>query len=106
VSHCAFDFIKMQKQIKIKHEKNVEHWPSLNTVIMVENVMKKMNGSVISIAEIKRKLPRQVNHNTLMVILRYLEESNKILVSLDGITWIHNSNINLRRAIKIGFENK
>ena len=80
------------------------HWPTLNTVIMVENVLKKIDESVINIAELKRKLPRQVNHNTLMIILKYLEESNKIFVSLKGITWIHNLNPNLRKAISEGLE--
>jgi len=80
------------------------HWPTLNTVIMVEEVLKNIDESVISIAELKRKLPRQVNHNTLMVILYYLEESNKILAGLKGITWIHNPNQKLREAIKKGVE--
>ena len=80
------------------------HWPTLNTVIMVENTLKNMEDSVMSIAEIKRKLPRQVNHNTLMLILHYLEESNKIFVGLKGITWIHNPNFNLRKAISEGLE--
>ena len=82
----------------------VNHWPTLNTVIMVEKVLKDMDESVISVTEIKRKLPRQVNHNTLMVILKYLEQSNKILVTLDGITWIHNPNPNLKKAISKGLE--
>lgn len=81
-----------------------KHWPTLNTVIMVENALKNMDESVTSIAELKRKLPRQVNHNTLMLILQYLEESNKILVGLKGITWIHNSNPMLRKAIANGVE--
>ena len=85
-------------------QKKLEHWPTLNTVIMVENILRKINGSVISIAELKRKLPRQVNHNTLMLILQYLEESNKIFVSLRGITWIHNSNQKFKEAIKHGLE--
>lgn len=80
------------------------HWPTLNTVIMVEEVLKNIDESVISVAELKRKLPRQVNHNTLMVILYYLEESNKILVGLKGITWIHNPSRKLREAIKRGVE--
>jgi hypothetical protein len=80
-------------------DKNV-HWPTLNTVIMVEDTLKKMNESVISVAELKRKLPKQVNHITLMVILRYLEKSNKIAVTLSGITWIENNNPNLKKAIK------
>ncbi len=80
------------------------HWPTLNTVIMVENTLKKMEKSVMTIAELKRKLPRQVNHNTLMIILEYLEKSNKILVGLKGITWIHNPSVKLRRAIEKGWE--
>lgn len=80
------------------------HWPTLNTVIMVEETMKKINESVFPIPELKRKLPRQVNHNTLMTILQYLEQSNKILVSLKGITWIHNPNQKIRDAIKKGME--
>jgi len=84
--------------------KKPEHWPTLNTVIMVENTIKKSPESVISISEIKRQLPKQVNHNTLMLILEYLEKSNKIAVTLKGITWIHNSNPNLRKAIYQGLE--
>jgi len=80
------------------------HWPTLNTVIMVEEVLRNLEGSVVSVAEIKRNLPRQVNHNTLMIILHYLETSNKILVGLKGITWIHNPNKTLRKSIREGTE--
>ncbi len=83
-------------------EKKSAHWPTLNTVIMVEETLRNMDESIISIAELKRKLPRQVNHNTLMIVLQYLEESNKILVTLKGITWIHNPNPNLKTAISRG----
>ena len=82
----------------------VQHSPTLNTVIMVEDTLKDMNESVISIAELKRRLPRQVNHITLMVILEYLERSNKIAVTLKGITWIYNDNPNLKKAILHGLE--
>jgi len=71
---------------------------------MVENTLKKMDGSINTIAELKRKLPRQVNHNTLKAILEYLEMSNKIAVTLRGITWIHNPNQNLQKAISKGLE--
>ncbi len=86
------------------HERKLDHSPTLNTVFMVEDTLKNMEGSLISIANLKRKLPKQVNHRTLMVILEYLEKSNKIAVSLKGITWIHNPNLNLRRAIAKGLE--
>jgi hypothetical protein len=82
----------------------LEHAPTLNTVLMVEETLKNTDESVITVAELKRKLPRQVNHNTLMVILGYLEESNKIAATLRGITWIHNTNPNMRKAIARGLE--
>ena len=93
----------IQARKQDKPERNI-HWPTLNTVIMVEDTLKKMNESVVSIAELKRKLPRQVNHITLMVILRYLERSNKIAATLKGITWIENNNPNLKRALMQGME--
>ena len=82
----------------------LEHSPTLNTVLMVEDVLKNMKGSVMKIAELKRKLPKQVNHNTLMVILEYLERSGKIYAGLKGITWIYNPSEKLRRAIAKGVE--
>jgi hypothetical protein len=85
-------------------EQKLKHSPTLNTVLMVEDTLKNMEDSVITIAELKRRLPRQVNHNILKRILEYLEESNKIAVSIKGITWIHNTNPNLRRAISKGLE--
>lgn len=88
----------------LKTMPKLEHTPTLNTVLMVEETLKNMEESVITVAELKRKLPRQVNHNTLKIILEYLEESNKIAVSIKGITWIHNPNPNLRRAVSEGLE--
>ena len=82
----------------------VKHSPTLNTILMVEDTIKKADDSVVSVAFVKKHLPRKVNHRTLMQILEYLEESNKIAVSLKGITWIHNNNPNLRRAVSGGLE--
>ena len=87
-----------------KTQKRPVHWPTLNTVMMVEDTLKSMNESIVTIAELKRKLPRQVNHLTLMVILEYLEKSNKITATLKGITWIYNDNPLLKRRISQGME--
>ncbi len=86
----------MSKTIAIQEYR---HSPTLNTVIMVEDVIKNSKGSVITIPEIKRKLPKQVNHYTLRIILEYLENSGKIVVTIKGITWIRNTNANLRQFI-------
>ncbi len=91
-------FMAIQKQILLDHS------PTLNTVVMVEDALKNSNESAITAAELKRRLPRQVNHYTLLNILNYLEESNKIAVSLRGITWIQNPNPNLRKAVAHGLE--
>lgn len=80
----------------------LDHAPTLNTVLMVEHILENMNESVIKISELKKLLPKQVNHNTLIIILQYLEESNKIAVSIKGISWIHNNNSNLQKAISRG----
>ena len=89
---------KMVMQYRFKHA------PTLNTVVMVENVIKNSKNSIITVPEIKRALPKQVNHATLKIILEYLEESNKIVVTMKGITWIHNTNPNLKKAIEKGLE--
>ncbi len=68
--------------------KYANYTPTLNTLIMVEETLKNMQDAD-NIAELKRKLPRQVNHYTLMKILEYLEESKKIAVSIKGIKWIY-----------------
>lgn len=93
--------IEMSKAIM---EQRLKYAPTLNTVIMVENVIKNSKNSIITIPEIKRALPKQVNHAKLRIILEYLEESNKIAVTMKGITWIHNTNPNLKRAIERGME--
>ena len=91
----------MEQEILAKKKR---HYPTLNTVIMVEKELQKTEESIIKISELKRKLPRQVNHNTLMLILQYLEYSNKIAIGLKGITWIHNTNNNLKKAVSEGME--
>ena len=90
----------MQQEIT----KRPTHWPTLNTVIMVEETLKNSENSVITVAELKRKLPRQVNHNTLMLILEYLERGGKIAVGLKGITWIYTDSRILKGLIRKGTE--
>ncbi len=92
--------MKMSK----KQEYRLDHSPTLNTVLMVENTMKNMDKSIFTVADLKKKLPKQVNHRTLMIILDYLEKSNKIYVSIKGITWIHNTSPRLRKEISKGLE--
>ena len=84
-------------------EREILHYPNLKTVLMVEKILQEAE-TTISREELKKRLPTQVMHQTLKVILEYLELSNKILVTMRGITWIHNPNPNLRKAIAEGLE--
>lgn len=81
---------------KEEESKNI-HSPTLNTILMVEAVLEDNDGVFLSIPELKNKLPKKVNHNTLMQILAYLEESNKITVSLKGIAWAHDMSKKLKK---------
>jgi hypothetical protein len=63
------------------------HSPTLDTIQMVEDTIRDAK-QVISVAELKRRLPRKVNHNTLKAILDYLQKSGKIEFTPDGVVWI------------------
>ena len=81
----------------------VIHYPNLKTVLMVEDVLKKSNN-LMSREELKKKLPNKIMHQTLNVILKYLEDSGKILDGKKGILWIYNPSPKLDKAINEGVE--
>ena len=60
-------------------KKKIEHSPTLNTVMMVEETLKEA-GEVMPLAELKRLLPKKVMHGTLITILDYLQHSGKIII--------------------------
>ena len=79
------------------------HYPNLKTVLMVEEILKKSNN-LINREKLKKKLPKKIMHQTLNIILKYLEDSGKILDGRKGILWIHNPSPKLDQAIKEGVE--
>ncbi len=85
-------------------EQEIIHYPNLRTVMIVEEIIRK-SETVVSKSELKRKLPAQIMHQTLNLILKYLEESGKIYVGKKGITWIYNNNPRLnfllKRAVRV-----
>ncbi|MDD9953327.1 MAG: hypothetical protein OXR66_03255 [Candidatus Woesearchaeota archaeon] len=62
--------------------------PTLRTLIMVEDTLKNADDSVVTVAQLKKLLPKQVHHTALMEILEYLEEKNIIVTGVKGITWL------------------
>jgi len=81
----------------------VIHYPSLKTVLMVEETLKKAD-KLLTREELKEKLPKKVMHQTLNIILEYLEEGGKIMDGRKGILWIYNPSPKLEKAIKEGVE--
>lgn len=79
------------------------HYPSLKTVLMVEMVLKK-SSKVMTREEIKKKLPTKIMHQTLNVILDYMEKRGLIVDSHKGVLWTYNSSKKLDDAIKKGVE--
>ncbi len=71
------------------------------TVKTVEQALQEAD-SIITIAELKRRLPEQVNR--LKAILEHLERNNKVIMSSKGITWIYNPSKKLQQAIQKGIE--
>lgn len=91
------------EQLQIKKNENLMHSPTLNTVLMVENVLKEV-GEVITLAELKRKLPKKVMHQTLIQVLDYLQLSGKIIIGTKGILWIFTERKEIEELIKNGTE--
>ena len=69
----------------------VIHYPRLDTVLMVEETIQKAK-SYPTKAKLLRSLPKKIMYQTFLLILDYLENSNKIYLDRkDGrIVWIWN----------------
>lgn len=82
--------------VGIKNRKySVQRSPTLNTVLMVEDVLKNAEG-VMSVAELRRKLPKQVMHQTLIAVLDYLDYSGKIAFRDSKVLWVFKEKSRLR----------
>ena len=88
---------------KAMHHSTELHSPTLNTVFMVEETLKN-SGELLKVAELKRRLPRQVMHQTLIQILDYLQASGKILIRTKGVLWVFAERKEINELIKRGTE--
>jgi hypothetical protein len=75
------------------------HYPRLDTVLMVEQVLKDAELA-ISKSELQRRLPKQVMRQTLLVILEYLEEKGMIMIGEKGVLWVHNESPKMKKLIE------
>lgn len=81
----------------------VLHFPRLDTVLMVERVLKDANLA-ISKNELLRRLPKQIMRQTLNVILDYLEEKGMIMTGEKGVLWVHNENPKMRKLLEMSVQ--
>jgi len=94
---------KRNYAVQMLKNEQVLHYPTLKTVLLVENLLMSADKAM-SREEIKRKLEGRVMHQTLNLILRYLEESGKIFIGKKGIIWIYNPSKKLQKEIGKGVE--
>ena len=79
------------------------HYPNLKTMLMIEKALKGAD-KMMTREELKKRLPNQVMHQTLNIILDYMEERGLIVDSRKGILWIYNPSSKLKKAIGAGRE--
>jgi hypothetical protein len=65
------------------------HYPRLDTVLMVEEALKKAK-EYPSKRQLWLSLPKRVMYQTFNLILEYLKESGKIVIKDGKIIWIWN----------------
>lgn len=97
--------LKITKTELIEKENNkIKRYPNLNTVLMVEDLLKKHQDTPMKISEIKKQLPKQIMHQTLIIILEYLWKSGKIIYGPRGVQWIYTEPDHLKKMLEGSIE--
>lgn len=78
----------------------VLHYPRLDTILSIEELLKKAQEPV-SKNEIDRRLDKKIMRPTLNVILNYLEDSGKVTQLKEGIIWIYKNDISKKLKKKL-----
>lgn len=81
----------------------VLHYPRLDTVLMVEEVIKNAEVA-ISKSELQRRLPKQIMRQTLNVILDYLEERGVVMIGNKGVLWVYNESPKMKKLLESSIE--
>ncbi len=79
---------------------NILHYPRLDTILNVENIIKKAEEP-LSKNEIDRRLKKKIMRPTINLIFKYLEDSGKIAVLKEGIIWIYKDDISKKLKEKL-----
>lgn len=82
--------------------KEVIHYPSLKTVMMVEEAIEK-RGEFKNKRQLWLSLSKQIMYQTLLTILDYLQASHKIIIDQEdgSVIWIWNPKL-VDRVLRSG----
>ena len=73
---------------QIMAEREVIHYPQLDTVLMVEEFIRRHSGEYKK-RQLWENMPRKMMYQTFCVIFDYLTESGKIAIDSEGkVAWI------------------
>jgi len=87
-----------------REDHHTRRYPNLSTVMMVEDFLKKHRDTPLKLSEIRAKLPKQVMHQTLKLILEYLFRSGKIIYGPKGVQWIYSEPEHLKKMLENSLE--
>lgn len=80
-------------------ETQAVHMPRLDTVLMVEDTIKKLDYYPTK-NQLWRALPKMVMWQTFNIILDYLTKSNKIIIDKKGeIVWVFADNPKVKKLL-------
>jgi len=78
----------------------VLHYPRLDTVLMIEDAIKNANDYPKR-TELWKKLPKKVMYQTYRIVIDYLIDSRKVMLTRDDkLVWVFADNEKLKKLIK------
>ena len=78
-------------------QKEIVHYPTLKTILAIENVVKSANNPV-SRNQILARMPTKVMRSTLNLALDYMEKRGLVLETNKGFIWTFNPSKKLKKA--------
>lgn len=84
-------------------QKEIVHYPTLKTILAIEEVVKKANTPV-SRNQILERLSTGVMRSTLNLALDYMEKRGMVLETKKGFIWTFNPSKKLEKAEEGGLQ--
>ena len=81
----------------------VLHYPTLKTVLMVENILRDAKEPLTRY-EIVKRMKNKVMRQTLNIVVQYLAERNMVLDSDKGVLWVYTPKEKLKEWLKDSVE--